>query len=59
MLDPLEQRITKLLSDNNIDNNQIEMYLDDVFAFNNRKLYEEADDDVILQGFNKWLGESK
>jgi len=59
MLDLLEKRIIKILKNNKVSNNHIEMYIDDIFSFNNKELYEQVDDEDIVYGFNKWLGEQK
>ena len=55
MLDALEQRIADLLRSNGATQTQIEMYLDDIFNFSDPKLYEDSDDEDILQDFEDWL----
>ena len=57
MLDPLEQRIADLLKRNGATDTQIEMYLDEIFTYSDPKLYENSDDEDILQDFEDWLGE--
>ena len=57
MLDALEQRITDLLSQNGANSTQIEMYLDDIFSFSDRRLYIDASDQDILNDFDQWLEE--
>jgi len=57
MLDALEQRITDLLRRNGANNTQIEMYLEDIFAFSDRELYEGIEDKDILADFDAWLEE--
>ena len=57
MLDALEQRITDLLSQNGANSTQIEMYLDDIFSFSDRRLYNDASDQDILNDFDQWLEE--
>ena len=55
MLDALEQRIADLLRSHGANDTQIEMYLDDMFAFSDRELYENLDDEDILNDFDEWL----
>ena len=55
MLDATEQRIASLLKSNGATDTQIEMYLDDIFSFSDPKLYENSDDEDILQDFEDWL----
>ena len=55
MLDALEQRIADLLRSRGVTQTQIEMYLDDIFNFSDPKLYEDSDDEDILQDFEDWL----
>ena len=55
MIDPLEKRFTGLLTEYGVTQNIIEMYLDEIFAFSDRKLYEDADDHTIIVDFDKWL----
>lgn len=55
MLDALEQRITDLLRSNGANDTQIEMYLDDMFVFSDRELYDGMDDEAILTDFDEWL----
>lgn len=55
MLDALEQRIADLLRSNGATDTQIEMYLDDIFNFSDRRLYQDADDETILNDFEDWL----
>jgi len=57
MLDALEQRITDLLRRNGANNTQIEMYLEDIFSFSDRELYEGIEDKDILADFDAWLEE--
>ena len=57
MLDALEQRITDLLRSNGATDTQIEMYLEDRFAFSDRELYEGIGDEAILADFDAWLEE--
>ena len=57
MLDALEQRITDLLRSNGATETQIEMYLEDMFAFSDRELYEGIGDEDILADFDAWLEE--
>lgn len=56
-LDALEQYITEILSAHGATDTQIEMYLDDVFAFSERKLYEGIDDESIVNDFESWMEE--
>ena len=55
MLDATEQRIASLLKSNGATDTQIEMYIDDIFSFSDPKLYENSDDEDILQDFEDWL----
>jgi hypothetical protein len=55
MLDATEQRIANLLKNNGATDTQIEMYIDDIFSFSDPKLYENSDDEDILQDFEDWL----
>lgn len=55
MLDALEQRIADLLKNNGATDTQIEMYLDDIFTFGDKRLYQDADDETILNDFDEWL----
>ena len=55
MLDPLEQLISDLLKSNGATDTQVEYYLDDIFNFGDKRLYDEADDETILNDFNEWL----
>jgi hypothetical protein len=55
MLDATEQRIADLLKSNGATDTQIKMYLDDIFSFSDPKLYENSDDEDILQDFEDWL----
>lgn len=55
MLDALEQRIADLLRSNGATDTQIEMYLDDMFAFADREVYENSNDDDIIRDFDEWL----
>jgi hypothetical protein len=55
MLDALEQRIANLLRSHGANDTQIEMYLDDMFSFSDRELWEGADDETILNDFDEWL----
>jgi hypothetical protein len=55
MLDATEQRIADLLKNNGATDTQIEMYIDDIFSFSDPKLYENSDDEDILQDFEDWL----
>ena len=57
MLDALEQRIADLLKRNGANDTQIEMYLEDIFAFSDRELYEGIEDEAILADFDAWLEE--
>ena len=57
MLDALEQRIADLLKRNGANDTQIEMYLEDIFAFSDRELYEGIGDEAILADFDAWLEE--
>lgn len=54
-LDALEQHITDILSAHGATDTQIEMYLDDIFAFSERKLYENSDDESIISDFESWM----
>ena len=56
-LDALEQHITEILSAHGATDTQIEMYLDDIFAFSERKLYENSDDESIISDFENWMEE--
>ena len=56
-LDALEQHITDILSAHGATDTQIEMYLDDIFAFSERKLYENSDDESIISDFESWMEE--
>lgn len=55
MLDELEQRIADLLKSNGATETQIENYLDDIFNFGDKRLYQDADDADILLDFKEWL----
>lgn len=55
-IDPLEQRITDILTKHGVSPYNIESYLEDIFAFSDRELYEEADDEIIIEDFEDWLG---
>ena len=54
-LDPLERRITHLLINHRASPEAIVEYIDDIFAFSDRALYEEADDQTIISDFEDWL----
>ena len=54
-LDPLERRITHLLINHGASSEAIVEYIDDIFAFSDRALYEEADDQTIISDFEDWL----
>jgi hypothetical protein len=54
-LDPLERRITYLLVNHGASPEAIVEYIDDIFQFSNRTLYEEADDRTIISDFEDWL----
>lgn len=54
-LDPLETRITDILTKHGVSPYTIEYYIDDIFAFSDRSLYEEADDQTIISDFEDWL----
>jgi hypothetical protein len=56
-LDALEQHITDLLTSHGATDTQIEMYLDDVFAFSDKELYTNADDETIISDFENWMEE--
>ena len=56
-LDALEQHITDILSAHGATDTQIEMYLDDIFTFSERKLYENSDDESIISDFESWMEE--
>jgi hypothetical protein len=55
MLDALDQRIADLLEKQGVQPNIIELYLDEIFAYSDRALYEEADDQTIISDFEDWL----
>tara|TARA_R110000822_G_scaffold281537_3_gene403242 strand:+ start:467 stop:643 length:177 start_codon:yes stop_codon:yes gene_type:complete len=55
MLDATEQRIANLLRSNGATDTQIEIYLDEIFTYSDPKLYEDSDDEDILQDFEDWL----
>lgn len=55
-LDALEQRITDILTKHGVSPFNIDFYLEDIFAFSDRALYEEADDETIINDFEDWLG---
>jgi hypothetical protein len=55
MLDALDQRIADLLEKQGVQLNIIELYLDEIFAYSDRALYEEADDQTIISDFEDWL----
>ena len=57
MLDAVEQRIATILYKHGATQTQVEMYLEDIFAFSNRDLYENLDEETILIDFEDWLGE--
>jgi len=57
MLDALEQHISNLLKSNGATDTQIEMYLEDIFCFSDRELYEGIEDKAILADFEAWLEE--
>ena len=42
---------------NGANDTQIEMYLEDIFAFSDRELYEGIEDEAILADFDTWLEE--
>jgi hypothetical protein len=54
-LDPLEQRITYILTKHGASHYNIKSYLEDIFTFSDRELYQEADDEVIIEDFEDWL----
>jgi hypothetical protein len=54
-LDPLERRITYLLVNHGASPEAIEYYINDIFAFSDKALYEEADDQTIISDFEDWL----
>jgi len=54
-LDPLKKRITNILILHGVSPYTIEYYIDDIFAFSDRALYEEADDQTIISDFEDWL----
>jgi len=55
-LDALEQRITDILTKYGASPNNIESYLEDIFAFSDRELYENLNDKEIIEDFEYWLG---
>jgi hypothetical protein len=55
MLDALDQRIADLLEKQGVQPNIIELYLDEIFAYSDRALYKEADDQTIISDFEDWL----
>jgi hypothetical protein len=55
MLDALDQRIADLLEKQGVQPNIIELYLDEIFAYSDRALYEKADDQTIISDFEDWL----
>ena len=57
MLDAVEQRIANVLYKNGATQTQVEMYLEDIFSYSNRDLYENIDEETILIDFEDWLGE--
>ena len=54
-LDPLERRIVHLLVNHGASPEAIVEYIDDIFAFSDRALYEKADDQTIISDFEDWL----
>jgi hypothetical protein len=54
-LDPLEIRITDVLTKHGVSPYVIEYYIEDIFAFSDKALYEEADDQTIISDFEDWL----
>jgi hypothetical protein len=54
-LDPLERRITHLLINHGASSEAIVEYIDDIFAFSDKVLYEEADDQSIILDYEDWL----
>ena len=57
MLDAVEQRIANVLYKNGATQTQVEMYLEDIFSYSNKDLYENLDEETILIDFEDWLGE--
>ena len=57
MLDVVEQRIAEVLYKNGATQTQVEMYLEDIFSFSSRDLYQNLDEQTILDDFDEWLGE--
>jgi len=55
-LDALEQRITDILTKYGASPNNIKSYLEDIFAFSDRELYEEVEDEIIIDDFEDYLG---
>ena len=57
MLDAVEQRIATILYKHGATQTQVEMYLEDIFSYSNKDLYENLDEETILIDFEDWLGE--
>lgn len=55
-LDDLEQHITDILTKHGASLYNIESYLEDIFAFSDRELYQSIDDKTIIEDFEDWLG---
>jgi hypothetical protein len=55
-LDALEQHITDILTKYGASPHNIESYLEDIFAFSDRELYEEVEDEIIIGDFEDYLG---
>jgi len=56
-LDALEQRITDILVKRGISPYIIEFYLEDIFAYSDKALYESSTDEDIIKDFEDWLEE--
>jgi len=52
----IEQRITDILTKYKVSPYNIESYLDDIFAFSDRELYESSTDKEIIEDFEYWVG---
>jgi len=55
-LDALEQHITDILTKYGASPYNIESYLEDIFAFSDRELYQSIDDKTIIDDFEEYLG---
>jgi len=53
----IEKRIRKVLAEYGAQPNIIEMYLDEVFAYDDISAYKDMSNDDITEDFDAWLEE--